>query len=159
MYLSVTRNSEIAKSLIIKAEDRSSGGPRSERPAPRTAYLARVQGSLNSRSGGGNEEIFGDMFALLLCASAGGMCESQASILRTERPFEAREMEKRGDQGMGFSQDKVTHHFLLRNDGGAIQVTANSSTDKDQHGRNSDAPAPHRAGLPVRRLQHSHVRP
>ncbi len=40
------------------------------------------------------------------------------------------EMEKRGDQGMGFAQDKITHHFLLRKDGGAIQVTANSSTDK-----------------------------
>jgi opacity protein-like surface antigen len=40
------------------------------------------------------------------------------------------EMEKRGDQGMGFAQDKTTHHFLLRKDGGAIQVTANSSADK-----------------------------
>ena len=39
-------------------------------------------------------------------------------------------MEKRGDQGMGFAQDKTTHHFLLRRDGGAIQVTANSSGDK-----------------------------
>jgi hypothetical protein len=40
------------------------------------------------------------------------------------------EMEKRGDQGMGFAQDKITHHFLLRKDGGAIQVTANSADDK-----------------------------
>src|SRR5437660_7165760 len=40
------------------------------------------------------------------------------------------EMEKRGDQGMGFAQDKTTHHFLLRKDGGAIQVTANSRADK-----------------------------
>lgn len=39
------------------------------------------------------------------------------------------ELDKRGDQGMGFAQDKTTHHFLLRTDGGAIQVTANSSTD------------------------------
>jgi hypothetical protein len=41
------------------------------------------------------------------------------------------EMEKRGDQGMGFAQDKITHHFLLRKDGGAIQVTANSAADKE----------------------------
>ena len=41
-----------------------------------------------------------------------------------------RAMDKRGDQGMGFAQDKTTHHFLLRKDGGAIQVTANSATDK-----------------------------
>jgi len=40
------------------------------------------------------------------------------------------EMEHRGDQGMGFDQDKITHHFLLRKTGGAIQVTANSADDK-----------------------------
>jgi Ni/Co efflux regulator RcnB len=40
------------------------------------------------------------------------------------------ELDKRGDQGMGFAQDKTTHHFLLRKDGGSIQVTAKSSTDK-----------------------------
>jgi hypothetical protein len=39
------------------------------------------------------------------------------------------EMEKRGDQGMGFAQGKTTHHFLLRKDGGAIQVMANSASD------------------------------
>jgi hypothetical protein len=40
------------------------------------------------------------------------------------------ELEHRGNQGMGFDQQKTTHHFLLRKDGGAIQVTANSSADK-----------------------------
>jgi hypothetical protein len=35
----------------------------------------------------------------------------------------------RGAQGMGFDQDTTTHHFLLRPDGGAIQVTANSAAD------------------------------
>jgi len=40
-------------------------------------------------------------------------------------------MEKRGNQGMGFAQNATTHHFLLRKDGGAIQVTANSSQDKN----------------------------
>ena len=39
-------------------------------------------------------------------------------------------MEKRGNQGMGFAQNATTHHFLLRKDGGAIQVTANSAKDK-----------------------------
>ncbi|HLW53961.1 MAG TPA: hypothetical protein VKW06_14075 [Candidatus Angelobacter sp.] len=41
------------------------------------------------------------------------------------------ELDKRGDQGMGFSQEKTTHHFLLFKDGGAIQVTANSAEDRD----------------------------
>jgi len=27
------------------------------------------------------------------------------------------DMESRGNQGMGFAQDKTTHHFLLRKDG------------------------------------------
>ncbi|HXA83704.1 MAG TPA: hypothetical protein VNZ47_01435 [Candidatus Dormibacteraeota bacterium] len=40
------------------------------------------------------------------------------------------ELEKRGDQGMGFAQGKTTHHFLLRKDGGAIQVMANSAGDQ-----------------------------
>ncbi|HSM85541.1 MAG TPA: hypothetical protein VLT16_05295 [Candidatus Limnocylindrales bacterium] len=40
------------------------------------------------------------------------------------------DMDRRGEQGMGFSQEKTTHHFLLRKDGGAIQVTARSADDK-----------------------------
>jgi hypothetical protein len=34
------------------------------------------------------------------------------------------------DRGMGFSQEKTTHHFVLARDGGKIQVTANSATDR-----------------------------
>lgn len=40
-------------------------------------------------------------------------------------------MNERGEKGMGFSQTATTHHFLLRPDGGAIQVDANDSTDAD----------------------------
>jgi hypothetical protein len=36
---------------------------------------------------------------------------------------------ERGDEGMGFSQGKTTHHFLLSRDGGSIQVTANAPDD------------------------------
>jgi len=35
----------------------------------------------------------------------------------------------RGEQGMGFSQTATTHHFLLKPDGGVIQVEANSAQD------------------------------
>ncbi|HXY06415.1 MAG TPA: hypothetical protein VEI52_01070 [Terriglobales bacterium] len=38
-------------------------------------------------------------------------------------------MMKRGDQGMGFSQEKTTHHFLLLKNGGEINVTANDPKD------------------------------
>lgn len=40
------------------------------------------------------------------------------------------DMQQRGNQGMGFDQDKTTHHFLLNKSGGSIQVTAKSAVDK-----------------------------
>lgn len=40
------------------------------------------------------------------------------------------EMDRRGDQAMGFSQSKTTHHFLLRRDGGSIEVEANETADQ-----------------------------
>lgn len=42
-------------------------------------------------------------------------------------------VDKRGDQVMGFSHEKTTHHFRLYADGGAIEVTANEA--KDTEGR------------------------
>ncbi len=39
------------------------------------------------------------------------------------------EMNQRGDQKMGFAQDKTTHHFLLYPDGGAIDVDSNTPED------------------------------
>jgi hypothetical protein len=38
-------------------------------------------------------------------------------------------MNQRGEKGMGFSQSATTHHFLLKPDGGAIQVEANDPKD------------------------------
>ena len=39
--------------------------------------------------------------------------------------------DQNGDQAMGFSHEKTTHHFLLRADGGVIQVDTNSGDDKE----------------------------
>lgn len=38
---------------------------------------------------------------------------------------------QRGDQHMGFSHEKTTHHFRLYRDGGAIEVTANHAKDAE----------------------------
>jgi hypothetical protein len=38
-------------------------------------------------------------------------------------------MNKRGDQVMGFDQDKTTHHFTLTKNGGVIEVQANDASD------------------------------
>lgn len=39
------------------------------------------------------------------------------------------DVEKHGDQAMGFLHDKTTHHFRLYADGGAIEVTVNDKSD------------------------------
>src|SRR5690242_5794598 len=44
--------------------------------------------------------------------------------------FDHTHMEERGNAGMGFDQQKTTHHFLLTQNGGVIQVSANSPDDK-----------------------------
>jgi hypothetical protein len=41
------------------------------------------------------------------------------------------EMNKRGDQVMGFDHMKTTHHFRLFEDGGALEITANSAADTE----------------------------
>lgn len=38
-------------------------------------------------------------------------------------------MNERGEKGMGFSQTTTTHHFLLKPDGGVIQVETNDPRD------------------------------
>ena len=40
------------------------------------------------------------------------------------------EVDQRGDQAMGFDHTKTTHHFLLNQDGGVIEVSANSALDR-----------------------------
>jgi len=37
----------------------------------------------------------------------------------------------RGDQGMGFSHEKTTHHFHLFIDGGSIEIASNDAADVD----------------------------
>ena len=39
------------------------------------------------------------------------------------------ELKKRGDAAMAFDQDATTHHFLITDDGGVIQVTVNDPRD------------------------------
>lgn len=39
------------------------------------------------------------------------------------------DVEKNGDEAMGFPHDKTTHHFRLAADGGAIEVTVNDASD------------------------------
>ena len=64
--------------------------------------------------------------ALIIGASA----FLSAAFSQNQPPAKLHDLSHRGAQGMGFDQGTTTHHFLLRPDGGAIQVTANSAGDK-----------------------------
>ena len=66
------------------------------------------------------------ILTVLLLTSA---LQAQQANTQTQEQQHA-EMMKRGDAGMGFSQAKTTHHFLLLKDGGAIQVNANDPKDE-----------------------------
>jgi hypothetical protein len=39
------------------------------------------------------------------------------------------DLDRRGDQAMGFAHTRTTHHFLLESDGGAIRVDADDAAD------------------------------
>ena len=72
------------------------------------------------------------LFALIAAAALATPVQSHSMPFLTQQDHSKHgEMEKRGNQGMGFDQQKTTHHFLLRKDGGAIQVMANSADDKE----------------------------
>jgi hypothetical protein len=53
-------------------------------------------------------------------------CPMHKEHMKTEHQSD---VEKNGDEAMGFGHDKTTHHFRLLPDGGAIEVTANDGKD------------------------------
>ncbi|HEV2729124.1 MAG TPA: hypothetical protein VGV15_03750, partial [Terriglobales bacterium] len=65
------------------------------------------------------------MLAVLIVAST---LQAQQKNAQTPEQQHAAMM-KRGDEGMGFAQEKTTHHFLLLKHGGAIQVYVNDPKD------------------------------
>ncbi len=54
------------------------------------------------------------------------MIKLTIAILMTSAVFA-----QHGDEVMGFSHEKTTHHFFLYRDGGAIEVSANDAKDKE----------------------------
>ncbi len=55
-------------------------------------------------------------------------CHHKAAGADTSHTGHAAMMD-RGEKGMGFSQSKTTHHFLLKSDGGIIAVSATDPKD------------------------------
>ena len=52
-----------------------------------------------------------------------------ASSAHSDQSASGSTLESRGNAAMGFEQSKTTHHFLLKVDGGTIQVQANDPQD------------------------------
>lgn len=52
-----------------------------------------------------------------------------ASLVRGQTPPGSTAGATRGDEAMGFDQQKTTHHFKLLPDGGTIEITANDPSD------------------------------
>ena len=70
---------------------------------------------------------------LLSCGLQVAAQDMQSCPMRKEHMKDSSQhqadVEKHGDQAMGFPHDKTTHHFRLYSDGGAIEVTANDGND------------------------------
>jgi hypothetical protein len=73
----------------------------------------------------------------LICA-AGTLSRQSAPEQKADKPAPPAtcpmhdahaKMNERGEKGMGFSQTATTHHFLLKSNGGVIQVEANDPAD------------------------------
>ena len=63
------------------------------------------------------------IFTLLIASVALAGAQHQSHDRRLD------DVNRRGDEAMGFSHAKTTHHFLLKSDGGVIQVEANDAGD------------------------------
>jgi hypothetical protein len=65
---------------------------------------------------------------LQLAAQDMQSCPMHKEHMKADSQHQA-DVEKHGDEAMGFPHDKTTHHFRLYSDGGAIEVTVNDTKD------------------------------
>lgn len=59
-----------------------------------------------------------------------GLALATPQAQQTTAATHAQHLDAKGKQVMGFDQDKTTHHFLLYDDGGAIDVGVKDKADK-----------------------------
>ena len=75
---------------------------------------------------------FFNLFSLLIFGYVSSSAIAQQSSPGKEDDFAG--VKARGDQGMGFSHEKTTHHFHLLADGGAIEIQSNELADAASQG-------------------------
>jgi hypothetical protein len=100
------------------------------------AALACVIGNLEARM-----KLLALAFLCLSFSTAAAAQQTHAEMVHANCPIMHPElnvpappdpaMMHRGEMGMGFSQTATSHHFLLKPDGGVIQVEANGPSDAD----------------------------
>ena len=66
---------------------------------------------------------------IILCAGIASTTRAQHPHTSSQDHEKMDEMNKRGNEVMGFDHLKTTHHFRLTSDGGVIQVEANDVND------------------------------
>lgn len=79
-----------------------------------------------------NRETRVAAFLFLITALASGSTRSTSALSEQQTGHDSQhhaDVNKRGDQAMGFSHEKTTHHFRLKPDGGVIEVSANDPKD------------------------------
>ena len=68
---------------------------------------------------------------VVLCSLQLAAQDMKSCPMHKEKSEHQADVEKHGDEAMGFPHDKTTHHFRLLPDGGAIEVTGNDAKDAD----------------------------
>jgi hypothetical protein len=66
------------------------------------------------------------LWGMQLAAQDMQSCPMHKEHMKEQRQAD---VDKHGDEAMGFPHDATTHHFRLLTDGGAIEVTVNDSKD------------------------------
>jgi len=109
--------------------------PKINCPLPSAARGEIEIDKMTTEEGATFREQSGYRGAAFLVRSDVGKHEAHVQT-RTEKAISAEaapdgqtSMDERGEKGMGFSQTDTTHHFILRPDGGAMQVEANDPAD------------------------------
>jgi hypothetical protein len=70
------------------------------------------------------------VFTILAMVMVAGARQPQSTDPQKSKHEAMESMNQRGDKVMGFDHTLTTHHFLLRPNGGVIQIEANDRADK-----------------------------
>ena len=73
--------------------------------------------------------IFTIVATVVLTGSVACAQQSQPADPQKSKHDSMESMNERGDKVMGFDHTRTTHHFLLRANGGVIQIEANEKSD------------------------------